>query len=98
MKKLRLDLTSLRVETFRAVEDGASRNGTVFGYVTRVANGCAASDYPPECSETVYDPTCADCTPGCTGGGGGTTTETGDPASRYGCITQFHTGCTCDTV
>lgn len=59
MKKLKLDLDQLAVESFAATDPEPPR-GTVKGYYTAPADGCVGSEYPPECysNNVTY---CAGC-------------------------------------
>ncbi|HSU17730.1 hypothetical protein [Longimicrobium sp.] len=87
MRKLRLDLDALVIESF-APADSPPARGTVRGHVSLYwedcspSETCAGAGYPCEhtdqsCGGTCYEATCA---PGCGGGGTGTGTGGSDPA------------------
>jgi hypothetical protein len=77
VRKIRLDLESLIVESFVPAEKPEVR-GTVRGYVSLYWEDCAESDTCPgnwpcdptqqSCGGTCYE---YSCHPGCIGGGGG---------------------------
>ncbi|HEU0052606.1 MAG TPA: hypothetical protein VFQ39_05490 [Longimicrobium sp.] len=65
MKKLRLSLEGLSVESFPTMRTEAP-SGTVRAYVTRAAQGCVRSDYPTDCPDSSIYASC-----GCGGTGTG---------------------------
>src|SRR5437870_2168898 len=69
MKKLKLDLDDLRVESFSATPDSSELRGTVFGQDTSEPPACATLDDPTcwfgGCEETEIPPYVSGC---CLGG------------------------------
>jgi hypothetical protein len=76
MRKMRLDVESLAVESFAPAEQAPGR-GTVRGHVSLYWEDCDVSDtcpgnYPCDPTQQSCAGTCGTtCAPGCGGGGGG---------------------------
>lgn len=69
MKKMKLSLDDLKVESFQTTPENDANEGTVFGYITPgPGNTCdpgCTDTLQASCNGTCDDPTCSTCEPTC---------------------------------
>ena len=89
MRKLKLEVEDLRVDTFSTGADGggegtveAFRVRTVTGYPLSCWQSCWPDDTCPGCTQSCPNVTCVDTCGGC--GGGGTGVECGPENTNAG--------------